>query len=100
MTLDVKGVIQSLQSGSWLSLALVKADEKRATGGEIMRLPRCRLSRRAARQQMATHNQPSAQATKHANHWWNKTLNVELPSGRIISIHPLFVFEVNGRAVI
>ena len=104
MEVDLKHVLEILDGGSWVSLAVIKANEQKGVAGEIMRFAKCRIARRSLNSSIAMHNTPvSSQGVKHRknpNHAPNFTRNIETSNGRITTIHPLFIFEINGKAVI
>ena len=104
MAVDLKHVIELLDGGSWVQLALVKANEKKGMAGEILRFAKCRIARRSqtpkALMQEPAISEAGNKRKKNPHHQWNFTRNIEDAHGRIVTIHPLFIFEINGKAVI
>lgn len=100
-TIDLRGVLDIVHSGAWFSIAAVQADEKRATGGKIIRLQRAKLMRRnTGSAANATAPEREAGNSKNPNHRYNFTRNLITPSNDIVTIHPLLIFEINGNHVL
>lgn len=124
---DLRETLDILHSGTWFSLAAVQADENRATGGKIIRLKRAKLARRqpaeallraptnqhptAALVGVPTNQHPNQELlvgvptnqtthTKNPHHDYNFTRNILTLGNTILTIHPLLIFQINGRQVI
>ena len=98
---DLRQALDIIHSGTWFSCAAVQADEKRAKAGKIIRLNRCKLARRESSNLPV----PGTDAlrlshTKSAHHSLHFTRNLLTPGNQIVKIHPLLIFEINGKPVI
>jgi hypothetical protein len=102
MNYDMRQVLDIIHSGTWCSLAAVQADEKRGSGGKIIRLNRCKLHRRdKLAESAAVVGVPTNHTTPRSpHHAFNFTRNLITPGNQIVKIHPLLIFEINGKPVI
>lgn len=94
--MDLKQVIQSIESGETIRLRLITANVAKGNGGQVLEIPKARIARNT------TIPRPSTTGgAKSAKHSTNFTRNIEmLPSKRIITIHPILVTHVNQEAVV
>ncbi len=97
-SMDLKQVIQSIESGEMLRLRVLTANIKKGTGGEVLEIPRCHIARNSNGSRLPV---AGGHSTRNPNHNTHFTRNIEmLPSKRIISIHPILVTHVNQEAVV
>ena len=100
--LDLKDVLDALDTGRWVSLAFVKADRTRGAGGEIVRLPRCRQKVHTAGSAGSPSgaNTPAGGAKKAPNHKEHGTRNLILPNGGMCKVHYRAIFQFQGKPVL
>ena len=95
--MDLKQVIQTIESNQWCSLRVIQAHVAKGTGGKVLELPKARIARRQNFKNIAK----ASSTTRNANANSNFTRNVELAnSKRIVTIHPILVTHVNNIAVV
>lgn len=79
--MDLKSALQILESKQWCSLRLITANVAKGTGGQVLELPKCRLS------SVKSHSQ--------------FTYYVALAnSQRVITIHPILITHINNQSLV
>lgn len=101
-TITLQDVIALIDSGQWMALEVVTADLKRGTGGEWIKLDRCRKNPKLTptERTLARMKQPAVQPPKRdPRHYENSTRNMLLANGMIMKIHLRLIRKVNGLVV-
>ncbi len=102
-TITLQEVIALLDSGQWVSLEMVTADRQRGTGGEWIKLERCRKNPKLTpvERSLARMKRPQLEPPKRdPRHYENSTRNLLLPNGLIIKTHLRLIRKLNGLVVV
>ena len=75
--------------GKEFDCVVVKADEKRNSGGELIELNNCTLAPLSKKESI-----------RNANHYHNDTRNLVDASGKAVKIHPRLMIEFDGKELI
>lgn len=75
--------------GKEFDCVVVGYDEKRKTGGELLRLAKCKLAPISKKE-----------ALKNPNHDGNDTRNLILSEGHPVKFHPRLMTEFDGKELI
>lgn len=107
-TADLRQVLQIIHSGQWFQCSFINANTDKKTGGTIVHLKRCRIARRQSNQFIQAQKefnqlpQPHQQLlkSKNPNNALHFTRTLELPGKQYYTVHPLFIFAINGLTVV
>lgn len=89
--ISVRDIVREMSKGDPFDMEFVTADEKRGTGGDVIRL-----------KQAICIGGPSKKARiRNPHHDVNFTRNIRALEGdRIITVHPLLITKFNGKTKI
>lgn len=99
-TITFQDALATIDSGAWVSMEVVTADLKRKTGGDWLKLPRCRKNpRRLPEERYADQGVPST-PKRSPRHYENSTRNMLLPNGLLVKVHLRLIRKLNGATVL
>lgn len=102
MALDLKQALQIIHRGEWVhNLRFITANVLKGVGGQVIELPKARITRRNAQSPKPIQNETElANSLKRPRHHEHFTINMELPNGKIRKIHPILITHMNNQELV
>ncbi len=92
---------QEMETGSPFNIEFCTYDEKRLTGGELIKLGPAILTYRRKKTGGIAKKTTTPTAKKHRNNWHNETLTIRVKgSSRFITVHKQLITLFNNERVI
>ncbi len=98
---DLRDALLLLDSGAWLSLAVVSYDKKRGTAGDIIRLDRCRLLTGGGNNHSTSIKASTAtEDRRDPHHGEHFTRMVVTSNHKRVKVHPRLIFAINNQLML